>query len=592
MPTRRRSGRCCSPSPTVRLIPIPRSPPAATCRASSAAPCPAVMIPQPSSPRPCPASARAWVRQWGELAPRQFRPARWFALPAAIVSPLFRWELANMKTRNITRARLGTALAALAMASGTAGAAAPAAAQSHAARPSETLNLSQGTGTLVRLSEPMSDVFVANDSIADVQVRSSTQLYVFGKGTGETTVYATAKSGHVVYAANVRVANNVGSVNEMLHLAMPEASVQATPMNNMVLLTGTVASPDDADVAQHLVENYVGQGLTVVNRLRTATPLQVTLRVRIAEMNRTAMKQIGVNLLNRDTGSTLFGIGQGNPGTIKIVPGAPGTIDSATGLPAGSTNVIFNSIVGGTSLGLFGHIFGTDLLGTLDLLQKDGVVTTLAEPNLTALSGETASFLAGGEFPVPVSQSLGAVTIEYKQYGVGLAFTPVVLADGRISMRVRPEVSELSNEGSVVLNNFKVPALTTRRAETTVELGSGQSFMIAGLLRKHDTNDISKAPFLGDLPVLGALFRSTAYRRDETELVIIVTPYLVRPVSGQIALPSDGYRMPDDATAAFGGQSYSGVNRVTPTAIQAPPVTAVLPAASIAGPAAAPGFKL
>ena len=493
-----------------------------------------------------------------------------------------------MKTRNITRARLGTALAAVAIALGTAGAASPAYAQGHSARPSETVNLSQGTGTLVRLSEPMSDVFVANEQIADVQVRSSTQLYVFGKGTGETTVYATSKAGRVVYAANIRVGNNVGSLNEMLRLAMPEASIQATPMNNLVLLTGTVGSPDDVDVAQHLVENYVGKDLTIVNRLRTATPLQVTLRVRIAEMNRSALKQIGVNLLNRDSGTgNLFGIGQGNPGTINVVQGPANPLTGVK--PETVTGATFNNLIGGTTLGIFGHILGTDLLGTLDLLQTDGLVTTLAEPNLTALSGETASFLAGGEFPIPVSQSLGAVTIEYKQYGVGLAFTPVVLADGRISMRVRPEVSELSTEGSVRLNNFLVPALTTRRAETTVELGSGQSFMIAGLLRKHDTNDISKAPFLGDLPILGALFRSTAYRRDETELVIIVTPYLSRPVSGQIALPTDGYRMPDDATAAFGGQSYSGVNRVTPTAVEAPPVTATVP---VAGPVAAPGFKL
>jgi len=305
-------------------------------------------------------------------------------------------------------------------------------------------------------------------------------------------------------------------------------------------------------------------------------------------MNRSALKQIGVNLLNRDSGTgSLFGIGQGNPGTINVAKGA---VDPATGIaPQTVIGATFNNIVGGTTLGLFGHILGTDLLGTLDLLQTDGLVTTLAEPNLTALSGETASFLAGGEFPIPVSQSLGAVTIEYKQYGVGLAFTPIVLGDGRISLRVRPEVSELSNEGSVKLNNFLVPALTTRRAETTVELGSGQSFMIAGLLRKHDTNDITKAPFLGDLPILGALFRSTSYRRDETELVIIVTPYLSRPVSGQMVLPTDGYRMPDDATAAFGGQSYTGVNRVAPTAVEAPPVTATVPRA---GPAAAPGFKL
>ena len=156
-----------------------------------------------------------------------------------------------------------------------------------------------------------------------------------------------------------------------------------------------------------------------------------------------------------------------------------------------------------------GKLFGLDLLGSLDIAADDGLATILAEPNLTALSGETASFLAGGEFPIPVSQSLGAVTIEYKQYGVGLAFTPIVLADGRISMRVRPEVSQLSDAGSVKLNGFTVPALTTRRAETTVELGSGQSMMIAGLLQNTANNSIDKAPFLGDIPVLGSLFRST-----------------------------------------------------------------------------------
>jgi pilus assembly protein CpaC len=204
------------------------------------------------------------------------------------------------------------------------------------------------------------------------------------------------------------------------------------------------------------------------------------------------------------------------------------------------------------------------------------------------LSGETASFLAGGEFPIPVSQALGAVTVEYKQYGVGLAFTPVVLADGRISMRVRPEVSQLSEAGAVKLNGFTVPALTTRRAETTVELGSGQSFMIAGLLQNSNSNNIEKAPFLGDVPVLGALFRSTKFRRDETELVIIVTPYLVKPVSTQMATPADGYRAPDDVKRNFLGQSYSGKSGfVQPTAVPASPT-----AAPAGGPVAAPGFKL
>jgi pilus assembly protein CpaC len=333
----------------------------------------------------------------------------------------------------------------------------------------------------------------------------------------------------------------------------------------------------------------------VLNRLRTATPLQVTLKVRIAEMNRTLIKQIGFNLLNRDVGRTsLFGIGRGSPGTINVVKGPADPLTNVT--PETVTGATFNLLSGGTTLGLFGHILGTDMLGTLDLLETDGIVTTLAEPNLTALSGETASFLAGGEFPVPISQSLGSVSVEYKQYGVGLAFTPIVLADGRISLRVRPEVSELSNEGAVKLNNFVVPALTTRRAETTVELGSGQSFMIAGLLRNHNTNTIDKAPFLGDLPILGALFRSTAYRRDETELVVIITPYLVRPVSTQMALPTDGYHAPNDIQNQFLGQTYMGTSgEVVPTAVAAP-ATVAAPAvgapASGGGGVAAPGFKM
>ncbi len=485
-----------------------------------------------------------------------------------------------MTSNSIRRhARLGTALAALAMSLGPVAVATPAAAQSRAARPSETLNLSQNTGTLVRLGSPMSDVFVANDQIADIQVRSSTQLYVFGKSAGETTVYATDKSGRVVYAANVRVGTNVGSVGEMLRLAMPEANIQATPMNNLVLLTGTVASPTDVEEAQRLVQAYVGEGTQVVSRIRSATPLQVSLKVKIAEVSRSLVKQIGVNLLTRDgTGGFQFGVGQGNPGTF----GTP-AVGETPAVPKG-----FNVGATGTTLGFAGKLLGLDILSTLNLSEADGLVTTLAEPTLTALSGETASFLAGGEFPIPVSQSLGAVTVEYKQYGVGLAFTPIVLADGRISMRVRPEVSELSNEGSITLNGFEVPALTTRRAETTVELGSGQSFMIAGLLRNANTNNVDKAPFLGDLPILGALFRSTKYRRAETELVIVVTPYLVRPVSNQLALPTDGYRAPASGDMVLEGQTFRGVSG--PAAVAPAPAPAITGAATTA--TASPGFKL
>jgi pilus assembly protein CpaC len=510
-----------------------------------------------------------------------------------------------MKTQAIIRrASLGTALAALAAGLTAVAVPAPAQAQPRAYasgtyRPTTQVLLSVGEGQMINLPRSVSNVWTSNPEVADVYVNGPRQMNLFGKKSGEATVIATSADGSVVYGANVRVNQNISSINEILHQAMPDSNISVTNIGQVAVLNGTVASPEDAEQAEMLVKAALNPGVDInsptaslnivpVSRLKVATPLQVMLKVRVAEMNRSLVKQFGVNLLSRDnSGGTLFGIGRGNPGTITRVGGAPGTVDPTTGLPAGSTNVTFNNLAGGTTLGLFGRILGLDVLGTLDLLQNDGVVTTLAEPNLTALSGETASFLAGGEFPIPVSQSLGAVTIEYKQYGVGLAFTPVVLADGRISMRVRPEVSQLSDAGSVKLNGFTVPALTTRRAETTVELGSGQSFMIAGLLQNSNTNNIEKAPFLGDIPILGALFRSTKFQRDETELVIIVTPYLVRPVSGQLATPADGYRMPDDVQGDFLGQTYSGKSgSVQPTAIQAPAP------APVTGAVAAPGFKL
>lgn len=455
------------------------------------------------------------------------------------------------------RQALGTALAAiLALGAGAAGTAPLEAQPASASQPANTLNLSIGRGTLVNLSAPMSDLFVADNNIADVQVRSSSQLYVFAKTAGETTIYATSKSGKVVYSANVRVGTNIGSVDAMLRLAMPDAQIQATPMNGLLLLTGTVASPDDAAEAERLAQAFVGEGSQVVSRLRTATPLQVNLQVKIAEVSRELSKQIGFNLLTRDpTGGFMFGLTQGRPNAV--------TFDS-TG------RATFTGIEGSTTLAAAGRLFGLDVLGALDLAENDGLVTTLANPNLTALSGETASFLAGGEIPIPISQALGQVAVEYKQYGVSLAFTPTVLADGRISMRVRPEVSQLSSAGSVTLNDFEIPGITTRRAETTVELGSGQSFVIGGLLNNSSSNSMEKAPFLGDLPVLGALFRSKRWKRAETELVIVVTPYLVKPVSAnQIALPTDGYRATNDAEAFLLGQTFkgrSGEQRPVPSA--------------------------
>jgi pilus assembly protein CpaC len=480
-------------------------------------------------------------------------------------------------------ARLGTALAALAFSLGTAAATPAAARPAGTYRPSGQVLLSLGEGQMITLPSNVAEVWTSNPTVADVHVTNPRQINLFGKDAGEATVIATSANGSVVYSTNVRVSQNITSVDEMLRAAMPDANIRVMNVGQLAVLTGTVASPADAAQAEQLVSMMLNPGVNmskddavckicVVSRLRTATPLQVMLKVKVAEVNRSLLKQVGVNLFATDpTSGFKFGIGQGD--------------GSATSGPGSSPFSVNSLLTGGTTLGAAGKLFGLDLAGSIDLAAKDGLVTILAEPNLTALSGETASFLAGGEFPVPISQALGSVTIEYKQYGVGLAFTPIVLADGRISMRVRPEVSELSNEGAVKLAGTVVPALTTRRAETTVELGSGQSFMIAGLLRNTNTNDITKAPFLGDLPILGALFRSTSFRRSETELVIIVTPYLVRPVSGQLALPTDGYRAPTDPERVWEGQTFKGHS--------GPPAAAIVGAPTAAAPIAAnPGFKL
>ncbi|HEX8302916.1 type II and III secretion system protein family protein [Sphingomonas sp.] len=489
---------------------------------------------------------------------------------------------------------LGLPLAILA-ATGTVAFARPVAAQT-APSASGLLQLNTGRGRLVTLDAPITNVFVANEAIADVQVRSPTQIYIFAKTPGETSVHATTKTGRVVYASTIRVGNNIDSIGAMLRLAMPEAQIIATPMNGLILLTGTIGSPSDIAEAERLVQAFVGKDTQIVSRLKTATPLQVRLEVRFAEVSRSFVKDVGVNLLSRDqTSGVQFGVSSGGR-----VPGTIGTPDisnlpvldasSRFGFPAGTVSLPFdprrgdfvypgtgssytlNKGTAHTALGLAGKLLGLDVLGALDLGERIGQVTTLTNPNLTALSGETSTFLAGGEIPILVSQGLGAVSVEYKQYGVSLAYTPTVLSDGRISLRVKPEVSSLSAAGAVSLGGNQIPALTTRRAETTVELGSGESMVIAGLLSNSHDNSISKAPGLGDVPILGALFRSNSFQRNETELVIVITPYLVKPVNAnQIVLPTDGYQAPNDFQRIIGGQLSGSNDRERPKPSMAQP---------------------
>ncbi|WP_030539990.1 type II and III secretion system protein family protein [Sphingobium sp. DC-2] len=414
--------------------------------------------------------------------------------------------------------------------------------------------MSVGGSRVVNLSARMSDVVIANPDVVDVHVRAQNQLYLIAKKPGETTVFVTATNGKVLFSGTVRVGNNLTSIDDMLKLAMPNADIAVNKMNGMVLLTGTIGAPEDAAEAERLTQAFVGKDVTVVSRLRTATPLQVNLQVKIAEVSRDIGHKIGTNFMSADNsgGKVLGNIGGG---TRDFAEYTRPTIANGVVTQPGFWN--FTNVADGSySIGGVARLLGMDIAGALDLAESAGLSTTLAQPNLTSLSGETASFLAGGEFPYTVSNGTQGNSLEWKQYGVQLAFTPTVLADGRISLRVRPTVSTL--DFSVDLN---VPALKTRTAETTVELGSGQAFMIAGLLNNDTGNSINKVPGLGNIPILGSLFKSRSFQRNETELVIVVTPYLVKPINASdVRLPTDGFRNANQGQGLFLQQGHDGVS--------------------------------
>lgn len=376
-------------------------------------------------------------------------------------------------------------------------------------------------GQLLRLDRAMSSVFVANPEIADVTAKSERLLYLFGKNVGATTLFALDANDNVIANVTVTVTHNLSRLQGALDELLADGAIVASSVDGAIVLTGAVATATEAENARRLAMRFVGNGGEVINRMAVTAPNQVNLRVRIAEVSREITNQFGFNWDVVTDGGFRFAL-QSFPPTAGV-----------------------NAIAVG------GDIGDVSIDALIDALADDDLVTILAEPNLTAVSGETASFLAGGEFPVPVSQDEDTITVLFKQFGVSLAFTPTLLSGNRISMRVRPEVSQLSNAVQVVTGGLTIPSLTTRRAETTVELGSGQSFAIAGLIQDSSRQEHSRIPGLGDLPVLGALFRSDRFQRNETELVIIVTPYLVRPVDAdRLATPLDPYRAPPAAANA------------------------------------------
>jgi len=407
------------------------------------------------------------------------------------------------------------------------------------------LTIEVNEGTLIRLDMPAEEVFIANADIADIQVKSNRVIYIFGKAQGETTFYALDKNDRTLFSATISVTRNVSALRTAYSQMLPGVPISVNTLGQLIVLQGNVGSPAEAAMAEQLARTVLDTD-RVMNALSIQQPTQVNLRVRIAEISRSVLKQLGFNWQGFVSGKNLgFGIATGRQVSQIIA-------DPVTKLPL----EVFNRATEGGAL--FGELFsgGLDLNYAIDALDQEGFIKVLAEPNLTALSGSTANFLAGGEFPIPVPSRDG-IGIEYREFGVKLDFTPLVMDSGRISMHVRPEVSDLSSVGAIRIEGISIPSISTRRAETTVELGSGQSFAIAGLIQSTVVQDGDKYPGLGDIPILGALFRSEKFRREETELLIVVTPYLVRPVSDrQIVLPTDKYVAPSDMDRFLKGKRW------------------------------------
>ncbi len=378
------------------------------------------------------------------------------------------------------------------------------------------LTLAVGQGSLIQLTQPAATVFVANPEIADIQIAGPQSIFVFGQSIGRTTLFALDDKGAPLLQRDVSVEHDLSQLRRLLASRFPDTRVTVSAGPGSVMIEGAVETAQQAEAIAATVAGVAGDASRVVNRMTVNAPAQVNLRVRVAEVSRNIDQRLGFNW------NALLTFGDF---TFRVLTGA-GVVGSVAG--AGST---FGAIGGELVTG------DVNINVLIDALNREGLARTLAEPNLTALSGETASFTAGGEFPIPVAQDGGTTTIEFKQFGVILDFTPTVLTPDRISLRVRPEVSDLTPNGSIVTEGFEIPALTVRRVDTTVELASGQSLVIGGLLQQSTRDVIDKLPGLGDIPVLGSLFTSSRYQNNETELIVTVTPYVVRPTRPD-ALPT------------------------------------------------------
>ncbi len=420
---------------------------------------------------------------------------------------------------------------------------------------SHDLLLPLNKAAIIELPRDAHDVLVSNPEVADAVIRTPRRAYVIGVAGGQTNAFFFDAQGRQILNLEIRVERDISGVQDMLERLIPDGRLKAEALTDHVVVSGVVNSPADADRAVRIAQRFVEDPEHVLSVISVTGKEQVLLKVRIVEMQRTIIKQLGVNLSStlRFTDELTTSIATQNE-------------FSVVGRSLGGLSTVFDY----DNLGS-GDIRSVD--GTLQALERVGLVRTLAEPNLTAITGEPAEFLAGGEFPVPVGRDAeGQVIVEYKPFGVGLAFTPMVLSDGRISLFVSTEVSELTTQNQLILSSsfvdtdgdgigdtevagLTLPSLKVRRAQTTVEMPSGGSLVMAGLIQDKTKQNIDGTPGVKDVPGLGALFRARDFETDETELVVIVTPYLVDPVAlDELQTPADGYATPSELETAFFGR--------------------------------------
>lgn len=423
------------------------------------------------------------------------------------------------------------------------------------------VNLPLGTSFAVDLPADARDVIVSNPRVAEAMLHTPRRITVIGLAGGETDAVFLDAAGRTILALRVRVDAGTSALQDTLTRVAPGANVRAEAVNDSIILTGTASSPAEAARAAQIASAFVTTPDKVMNMISVAGSDQVTMRVRVVEVQRSAIKQLGF-----DTQAIV-----GRLGDTRFMFGNAATWGVNGGLVGGITGgVSRDTTLNGTQPGSDGLNKGS---ATIKAFERVGLVRTLAEPNLTSVNGEAASFLAGGEFPVPSGRDQnGQITVSYKPFGVGLSFRPVVLSEGRISLQVKVEVSELTPQGGLTIgagtpSAVSLPGLSVRRSENTVELPSGGSMMIAGLLQESTRQTIDSLPGATNLPVLGQLFRSRDYLMGETELVVIVEAYVVNPTApGRMQTPADGLRIAEDAQTIFFGQLNQAYGSPAPSA--------------------------